>query len=347
MLGILVASISNAQHGTFGDYQVIDADFRNEVDTFNSNTYDWSWAQDQITFDPRNNPAHRSDFTSNSINRFEQSGTISITVTSVVTEGDFTNYKWGTRTEPTSALYLNRDELVRDAQIHVDAVAGREVFIWEISDRIYTASAGTTTFTFDRNTIAEDLNHFEGTRIHHDAQDEIGFEFRFSSVVASTVPNFTQADWDNALSDPTFEFDFPSQYDDHSSVNVIRQAVRIRRGHLDDTSTRTPLQDVAMTESIANSNYESAVGCEDNSDNYHRWFIDFQTRLANSATNIGSLSIVDQDLEYTFISPTDVSYTILFSGTSISAQTTIEGSGGINIISFCANEITEWLEERD
>ena len=332
MLVMLLGSYASAQHGTYGDYQVIDADFRNEVDTFNNNTYDWAWAQDQITFDPRNNPAHRSDFTSNSINRFGQSGTVSITVTSVVTEGDFTNYKWGTRTEPTSAVYLNRGELVSDAQTYVDAVAGREVFIWEISDRIYTASIGTTTFTFTSDIIAEDLNHFEGTRIHHDAQDEIVNRFVYASDVERVVTGFTQALFDNP---PAAGFDFPSQFDGNPSVTVLLIGVRMQRGHLIDSHTRTPVTEGARLD-VVNSNYQATGNCVGPA-NYH----DHLVSALGSA-----LTIIDEGFEYTFTSPTSVDYTILLNTDSVDAVSTVSGNANSER-DPCANVITDWLLSRD
>ena len=322
------------------DYRVVDTPFANELASLVNETFDWSWAQDQIVFNPRNNPLHRSDYTSDSLTRNGQTGTTTITVTSVVTENDFTNYKWGTRTAPTSALYLNREELVRDAQIYVDAVAGREVFIWEISDRIYTASAGSTTFTFTSNIIAEDLTHFEGTRIYHDEQDTFTVGFLFDqNDPTSVITGFTQANWD---ANPR-EFRFTG-HDDDPSIPVYRVTVRQQNGHLRDSESRTPFASPTF-EFFTNLNYVANANCV-GPDMFHRHLSDWRTRL-NNFNNLGSLTIYSysqSDGEYTYASRGGEVYTILIVNGIMSVTnvgSTMTNSSG------CANEITEWLEERD
>ena len=353
MLVMLLGSYSNAQLPTLESlgggpnfringeaFRVTDTPFANELASLINGNFDWSWAEDQIVFNPRNNPAHRNDYTSNSLTRNGQSGTTTITVTSVVTEGDFTNYRWGTRTEPTSALYLNRDELIRDAQIYVDAVAGREVFIWEISDRIYTASIGTTTFTFTSNIIAEDLNHFEGTRIYYDAPDTFTVGFLLDQAdPTSVIPGFTQAEWD---ANPR-EFRFNGRNDD-PSIPVYRVTVRQQNGHLRDSESRTPFASPTF-EFFTNLNYVSDANCV-GPDMFHRHLSDWRTRL-NNFGNIGRLTIYSysqSDGEYTYHSRGGEVYTILIVNGIMSV--TNSGSTMTNS-SGCANEITEWLEDRD
>ena len=304
--------------------------------------FDWSWADQTVGFNPAGRTEHRQSFNV-PLTRNNQQGFVRVHVTNA--PFGIISYRWGTQTSATSTVtYFDRNEIIRDAQDYVDVVAGREVYLWEISDIRYTARIGTTTLTTraiqggNDNNIFQNVPRNTGTRIYHDLQDEIRFEFRFSSVVASTVPNFTQADWDNALTDPTFEFDFPSEYNESPSVNVIRQAVRVRRGHLDDTSTRTPLQDVVMTESISNSNYMTTNNCIQYA-GYHDHFV---------STLGSSLTVGFAGEEYTFITPTNVSYTIIVNANnSISAGDTVLGAGGLNTVSFCANEITDWLLARD
>ena len=345
MLAVLLGSYASAQLPTLEalgggpnfrinteDYRVVDTPFAIELAGIINGDFDWSWAQDQIAFNPRNNPAHRSDFTSNSLTRNGQTGTTTITVTSVVAENDFTNYRWGTRTEPTSALYLNRGELVRDAQIYVDAVAGREVFIWEISDRIYTASAGTTTFTFTVDTIVEDLNHFEGTRIYHDLQDEIVYRFVYASDPQIVVEGFTQTLFDNP---PASGFDFPSRFDGDPSVAVLLVGVRMQRGHLPDSFARTPITEGARID-VINSNYQASSNCVDPA-GYHDHLV---------ATLGSALEIVDEGFEYIFTSPNSGTYTILISANTIDAISNTSGNAN-SVGDPCANVITDWLLDRD
>ena len=363
MLVVLLGSFANAQLPTIGwsghnvengqqysingvHYTVPQLEFRQELASLRNGNFDWSWAIDQIVFDPRTESSHRSDFPV-TLTRNGQSGTVTVTVDRAI------NYNASafSFSPGSSRTYINDHEgSLADVRI---------------AARAWVQAQGSGTATILRRgqiTYSANINGFDvnGTRVRA-VPNQISFVETISfnepdtyhwtyHVENSTNPAttlVTDAIWDM---DPVPSIPFVG-YDNEEFVTVARELQRTVVGERDTTTPEV----VSGIKRFPNANWDRPTVCTTVDD---AWLPELYRVLnggsgnntvqpgVTSTSGVGLYNIYEIDGEFNYRAANGITYLIqVYQDFRINQV-------GRNVaehrsFSPCIEEMFTWLEDRN
>ena len=345
MLGILVASMSNAQYTNGSNtYNVVDATFQTDVDNLGTAQFDWSWAIDDITFDPLGIEGHRSDF-SQDLTRNGQSGTVTVTVDRAI------NYAASTFSfsPGSSRTYISNNEgglsdVRNAARAWVQAQGSGTATILRRGQITYSANID----GFDVNglrarSVPNQISFVE--TISFDAPDTFHWTYHVDNFTNPATTLVTDAIWDM---DPTPSIPFVG-YDDEEFVSVVRE---LRRTVVGERDTTTP-EIVSDIKRFPNANWDRPTECTTVDDT---WLPEFYRVLnggrntvqsgVTSTSGVGLYNIYEIGGEFHYRAANGITYYIqVYQDFRINQV-------GRNVaehrsFSPCIEEMLSWLEARN